>query len=150
MINPMKIETPCIEWVGKKHKQGYGRFWLKGRMVLAHRVAYCEENKLGLNDIVGMVIRHKCDNTSCVNPDHLEIGTQKDNVLDCHSRGRAKPQACEKNGRAKLTREQVSEIRRIYVFGSKEFGAPALAKKYGIGRTALRSAASGEAWKGIA
>ena len=84
-------ETPsgCWEWRGPRNESGYGLFssvlygYENGR---AHRAMY-EAMKEGA--IEGMVIRHKCDNPPCVNPDHLDVGDHADNMLDMSDRGRA-------------------------------------------------------------
>lgn len=73
----------CWEWSGTKVSSGYGRFWYNGKMVGAHRFVYFVT--------VGhwpKVCRHRCDNPCCVNPFHLENGTQADNMKDSVDRGR--------------------------------------------------------------
>lgn len=79
------VETECIPWSGALFRDGYGRKYLKGRYLLAHRWAWEQANG-PIPD--GLVVRHKCDNPSCVNPDHLELGSQGDNVRDAVERGR--------------------------------------------------------------
>jgi hypothetical protein len=80
-------------------------------------------------------MRHKCDNPCCVNPSHLEPGTQADNIQDVIIRGRY--------GRKKLTKNQVEEIR------SSTESNRALADKYGVGIIAIRRAKSGQTWKHV-
>jgi hypothetical protein len=84
-INPT---TSCWEWQGAKHEYGYGLFEFKSangrwRSICAHRIAWIIF-KGPIPD--KLHIRHKCDNPPCVNPDHLEIGTHKDNMRDRHER----------------------------------------------------------------
>jgi hypothetical protein len=76
----------------------------------AHRVAW----ELTFQKEVprGKVVRHTCDNPVCVNPQHLELGTQLDNVRDRVERGREGDRSGIKNGRAKVTPDVVREIRR--------------------------------------
>ncbi len=75
----------CWLWQGSLTSDGYGRFWLIDRHVRAHRASY----ELRYGPIPeGMVVRHKCDVPQCVNPDHLELGTQADNNRDIVTRGR--------------------------------------------------------------
>jgi hypothetical protein len=147
MIQPTPLETPCIEWTGTRHEQGYGRFIVDGKTVSAHRSAYCDMHGIKLSEIDGKVIRHKCDNPPCVNPDHLEIGTQADNIRDCELRGRARHPACEGNGRAKLNLDQVRQIRAMYVRGSSEFGARSLAKRFGMHKSTMDGIVNGVNWK---
>lgn len=101
----------------------------------AHRVAYCEANGLLLSDITGLVVRHKCDNPPCVNPDHLELGTVADNNRDKIDRGRFTPMRGEKNGNSRLTPEAVNALRSEYRPHSKDANVYTLAKKFGISKS---------------
>lgn len=135
--------TPCVEWTGTRHRQGYGRLQREGKLLLAHRVAYCDSHGVSIESIAGKVVRHKCDNTACVNPDHLELGTQRDNVHDCEKRGRARHPAGGENGRAKLTADQVREIRRL----APQVGCRKLRERFGIASSTLSAILSGATWK---
>lgn len=102
----------CWPWFNGKGKHGRGQMTLGGQTVPAPRVAYL----LYVGDIPdhdshhGNVVRHTCDNPPCVNPKHLIIGTQKDNLRDRDERGRA--QHGEKHSKARITEEIVLAIRR--------------------------------------
>lgn len=98
----------CWPWTGCTTANGYGRASRDGGAnVLAHRRAY----ELVFGAIPdGLVVLHQCDTPACVNPAHLRIGTQHDNMLDCVAKGRAA--RGEKNGRAKLSTSDVRAIRR--------------------------------------
>lgn len=101
----------CWEWSSSRFRQGYGQMKILGKSCYAHRIAY--EAWVGpLPE--GSVVRHKCDNPPCINPDHLELGTYQDNSNDMWERGRGADQAGEKNPRSKLTVVQVREIRSRY------------------------------------
>ena len=78
-----KLESGCWCWNGPRDRQGYGRV---GDGRLAHREIYREVK--GNPD--GFMILHSCDNPSCCNPDHLSLGTAKDNAQDAVRRGRFK------------------------------------------------------------
>lgn len=139
--------TPCIEHKQKGIGLGYGSTSRKGKTYWMHRVVYCESNNLTLDSIVGKVVRHKCDNPRCVNPDHLELGTHTDNMLDMTRRNR---QAVgEQQGAAKLTAIEVQVIRESYVRGSKEFGQYALARRFKVHQTTIKAILKGDSWKHI-
>lgn len=75
----------CWQWQESLVARGYGRYWMNGRCVTAHRAAYV----LLKGDIpMGKSVLHTCDNRGCMNPDHLYLGDHKDNMDDCIRRGR--------------------------------------------------------------
>ena len=100
----------CWEWKGNRNTTGYGqiRVGRKGPSYLAHRISY-ELHKGPIPD--GKIVRHICDNPSCVNPDHLEVGTHKDNAQDCIDRGRRARRIRPHTRMRKLTDDQVRAIR---------------------------------------
>ena len=79
------IGDDCWNWIGGK-SAGYGRFGIGQRVEIASRVAWY----LWMGEWPHRFILHKCDNPSCVRPSHLFEGTQKDNMMDCSQKGRAK------------------------------------------------------------
>jgi len=94
-------ETVCWPWMGAtggKHGRPYVRY--EGKVRTAYSVVY----ELTTGDIVGTrLIRHKCDNPSCVNPNHLLLGTQMENLKDMSERGRGRSRV--------LSPEQIEKIR---------------------------------------
>lgn len=98
----------CWNWQGSITKNGYGRLSFKGRSYSAHRLAY-----LLVNGQIpeSMNVCHKCDNRICVNPDHLFLGTQQENMLDCIKKGRRNPKM--------LDFETVRKIRQMRADGLK-------------------------------
>ena len=102
--------TGCWNWTAAKNGRGYGHFYTppsfsNHKMDFSHRVSYylykCEKVAEDL------CIRHKCDNTSCVNPNHLEKGSHTDNMQDMVKRGR------HKSGTQKLTKQQIQEMKLL-------------------------------------
>lgn len=81
-----------------------------------------------------MFVLHKCDVKNCVNPDHLFVGTQQDNVDDMMSKGRGAfgDTRGERNGRVKLSEWDIQEIRDSYGQGLRDLSQYDLAKKYGV------------------
>jgi hypothetical protein len=80
-----KSEAGCIEWTGGKDRGGYGKMAIGLKRLSAHRVAYA----MLVGPIPeGKVLMHSCDNPACINPDHLSIGTQKENIQDSIGKGR--------------------------------------------------------------
>lgn len=88
-------KTPsCWLWEGQIYPTGYGNFWMNNKNVMAHRAAYL----IFLGEIEeGKVVCHRCDNPSCVNPDHLFLGTYKENTRDMMRKGRKPPQKSRLN-----------------------------------------------------
>jgi len=82
---PTIIETPCWEWTAVRMHDGYGQFWFADQMYRAHRFAL--EERLG-RPLGRKHACHRCDNRACVNPDHLYVGTNNDNVQDKTRKGR--------------------------------------------------------------
>lgn len=131
--------------------------WYQGRQTYAHRVAY----ELANGPIPeGMQVCHKCDIPSCVNPSHLFLGTQLDNIRDMMKKGRGKflgasgernatrkhPEIVrgENNGRAKRTWKQIEDIRQSYKEGETQVS---IAARYGVKQGYISSIILELAWK---
>jgi hypothetical protein len=96
----------CWIWLGTLERNGYARFGGVRYRVLVHRFSYkLHHGKLPKH----MCVLHRCDIRCCVNPDHLFLGTRKDNAIDCTSKGRNS--RGERNGLSKLTEADVRQIR---------------------------------------
>lgn len=112
----------CWLWCAAKDDCGYGVFSIDGKNFRAHRLSY----ELTIGTIPkGLKILHKCDTPACVNPSHLFIGTQADNIKDCMEKGRRGSQKGADNSGSKLTPEQVAAIRmdaRLYRYIAADYG----------------------------
>lgn len=106
----MTVETPCKEWEGSRRGpgQGYGVKRHQGVSYPVHRLVVAQE--VGWEAIRGKQVMHLCDNPLCYRLDHLRIGTHADNMKDRNEKGRQAKG--ERNHKAKLTEEQVLEIRK--------------------------------------
>jgi hypothetical protein len=123
-----KEKGACWEWKGSRPGGKYGHFSFEYKAVKAHRWIY---EKIVGEIPSGLLVRHKCDNPGCVNPDHLEVGTQAENVSDMYERCRAHDRKGQNHPMSRLTAEDVVEIRRLRDCGATE---ASVAAKFGIGR----------------
>jgi len=107
-LTKVKKLDDCWEWTGGKFKSGYGLFTLENKIKRAHRVSYQHFN----TDIPKMQqVLHRCDNPGCVNPEHLFIGSHKENMADKNRKGRGAGSKGEDHFNHKLTTSQVLSIR---------------------------------------
>lgn len=124
----------CWEWMGCKRKTArpYGQFFITDKAFYAHRVSWT----IHRSPIpAGLGVLHHCDNPSCVNPDHLFLGTNADNNLDMRSKGRSKNLTGESHGCSVLTWNEVREIRDKYI--PKTYSTTRLAHEYGVSQPAI-------------
>ena len=123
------MAEPCILWTGPKFANGYGVQSKHGE-TYAHRVAWVEAN----GPIPAfMLVLHSCDTPACVNPAHLRLGTQADNLAEMGRKGRG--------FLCKLTPDEVAEIRR------RKGSAKKLALQFGISESAIYNIWKGKTWK---
>jgi len=133
--------TPCLEWQCSRVQDGYGQVRFEGKDIGAHRLSWLL-NKGPIPK--GLKVCHHCDNPPCVNPDHLFLGTDKDNSHDALEKGRLKPMRGSENGYSILTEEQVTEARQRWI--PYKFPAWKLAKEYGISAGQMERILRREAW----
>ncbi len=104
---------PCWTWTKKLNDSGYGIFYINGKNTRAHRFSYSSFVEK-ISDTA--YVLHHCDVRSCVRPDHLYVGTKRDNILDALTRKRHKvptPPKGEQHSHAKLRDKDVLEIREL-------------------------------------
>lgn len=138
--------TDCWEWTTRIGTicKSYGALKIRKRSYKAPTVAFA----LFVGPIpVGLCVCHRCDNPPCVNPRHLFLGTQRDNVRDCWDKGRRtkiRDQNGEANCQAKLTERDVKHFRNHYRPPMDKW-----AKRYGVSQQLLYRVLSREIWKHI-
>lgn len=128
----------CWVWLASLGSTGYGQFSVDNRPRKAHRVSY----EMYRGPIpAGIFVCHSCDNRLCVNPDHLFLGTSKDNLQDMASKGRS----CHGESRhnAKLTDEKVRFVR------NSTQSNRALARLCGVSEAAIRNAKAKRTWRHV-
>ena len=133
----VKVVDGCWVFQGMKKGNGYGAVKRDGKFIFAHRYSWM----LHKGDIGGLLVCHKCDNRLCVNPDHLFLGTQKDNQQDMRRKGRHT--FGERSKTSKLSTEDVLEIYRLYDSG---IGTIRLARQFGVTKNLLWLIVRGKAW----
>ena len=136
-------EAGCWVWMKYIDPYGYGMATQRSisKTGLAHREVYREY----FGDIpTGFVVMHRCDNPSCVNPEHLKLGTQKDNMSDMKAKGRSPDRKGENGTTTKLSKADVAFIRSFPIFrGAGKY----LADLFGINKTTVCDIRKGRTWK---
>jgi len=140
-----KVDIPhggfgCWEWDASRTSQGYGRFSLDKKMVLVHRLIYEMVNG-PIPD--GLCVCHHCDNPPCVNPSHLFIGTNADNVRDRDEKGRTSSRKGSDNTQAKLTEGNVKDIRTRLTEGET---TASVARMFGVSQRNIRKIGNHKVW----
>lgn len=130
--------TGCWLWGGTLNDSGYGIIMIDGSVQRAHRVSYevFKRERPGSKQVC-----HSCDNPRCINPDHLWLGTHNDNIQDAVKKGRM--HLGEKHGMAKLTENDVREIRNSPLSGVE------LAKKFKVGNMTISNVRRFKVWKHV-
>lgn len=160
----------CWYWLGKPSRNGYGNFKLNYKQWIAHRLSWF----IHYGDPGEKFVCHKCDNPLCVRPDHLFLGTHQDNMDDMYAKGRGRkasgkdhglvknPSAAasgkdhwsikypdkvpkgEKSSSAKLTRQEVLEIRKRYDSGERHAD---IAKDFSVNKGTISKIGLRIRWK---
>ena len=141
------MEGECWIWTGGVNGRGRPSLYPKGertKPILAHRYSYSLHYD---EDIKDLYVCHTCDEILCVNPEHLFLGTQQDNMDDMVSKGRSHKPKGELNGRSILTEEQVLFIRNNCVKRSPTLGIRALAKKFGVTDSTISDCLHNKSWR---
>lgn len=130
----------CWMWLKSKDKDGYGKTFENGRDIRAHRSAY--KDWFG-KEPKQLLVCHKCDNPSCVNPTHLFTGTVKENVNDSLSKGRQDRRG-DRSRNHKLDLISVNAIK--YLLKNTYFSQYRIAKMFNVSRSCIAHIAQGNRW----
>lgn len=147
-IEPTPMDTPCRAWRGRKSEDGYGYRWgarksnMRYKKVMLHRWVWEQ-----INGPVpaGMIVMHACDNPPCFRYDHLKLGTIAENNADRKAKGRNANTWGENNPCARLTWDQVAEIRRLLALGCGPTAVTRLAG-FDVGRRTVTDIRDGKRW----
>lgn len=135
-------DSGCWEWNGSRFHSGYGQVYFEKKNWKTHRLAYT----VWVGPIPeGHVVRHKCDNPPCINPEHLETGSNSQNSDDMVVRGRSL--SGERSKRAKLTRLEVMHIRDEDKAGV--IPRKMLAEAFGVSTDTIHDIINGRSWASV-
>lgn len=141
----IKGKNECWEWKNPKSRNDYISFRILGRTTSCHRISW----ELTFGAIPsGLFVLHHCDNPICVNPNHLFLGTQTDNMRDKMEKGRWRGNnLCgEKASNVKLSKRDVLRILNLSRRGKTRYE---LADKFGVSYSAIKSILTGNSWSSI-
>lgn len=133
-------ESGCKLWTAATKAAGYGHVVYQGKLWAAHRLAwFLERGPIPPK----MVVMHKCDTPSCVNTNHLRLGTQRDNVLDMVKKGRGGQPVGAECHKAKLTEAQVKEILVSNLSNSE------ISRQIGVHNATISAIRNGRSWRSV-
>lgn len=145
-FNKVKKTESCWLWIGCRSSGGYGNFRFNKKCIVASRFMYfIKKGPIPY----GMNVCHKCDNPDCVNPGHLFLGTQKENVTDMIKKGRyycGVPNRGEDCPASILRKEEVLEIRRLSKLGIRQ---REIATKFNIKQANISNIVTRKSWRHI-
>jgi len=133
----------CWTWTAFRDKDGYGLFKVDGKNIGAHRFSYTIENGRIEN---GKLICHSCDNPSCVRPNHLWLGTHKDNAQDKVRKGRVQNQNGELNPNCMYTENNIRAMMKLLKSGMKQKD---IGKLFGVRQQYISKVKNGQTWKHV-
>lgn len=139
-----KSDSGCWMWTGALVGRGYGNFWDGNHYPPAHVFSW----KLVNGEIPdGLFVLHRCDVRACVNPDHLFLGTQRDNIRDMMSKNRHRMggPSGERNGNSKLLADQVKTIRHLYFAERRSYKE--IAEHFSVSRVLIGRIVNNKIWR---
>lgn len=136
-INP----DACWDWQAWRDKEGYGGVKIRQKSYRAARIAY----SLCKGMLPALLVLHRCDNPSCVNPDHLFLGTAKDNYDDATQKGRARHVCGEALNHNRITEALAQRI--VERYRTEVVTQYQLAKDYNVSQSRISAIVTGQSWK---
>lgn len=136
-----RVTPGCWLWEASGRGKGYGSIYYNNKVEQAHRVSYIVHCG-PIPD--GMRVLHKCDTPACVNPDHLFLGTQNDNVQDAKVKGRMRGLKGDRSPKAKLKPSDIVFIKQALVEGG--ITQAQLAAKFGVSQPVISAVKLGKMW----
>ena len=137
----VKKTDTCWLWKGRKSRDGYGKFRIKGKEIRAHRFSY--EQEYGVIP-KGLFVCHHCDTPNCVRPEHLFLGSAKDNNLDKIIKGRHRWRRIPGRTWSKINQEEAELIRELY--STKAFSQLKIAKNFNISQQLVSRIIVNQVW----
>ena len=137
-----KQNNLCWNWIGYYNKNGYGKIKINRKMISTHRFCW----KIHFGEISkDLCVLHTCDNPRCVNPNHLFLGTQQDNIKDMILKNRQYHPKGENNCKAKLTSYQVKQIRLFC--NQKKLTQTQIGKMFNVNNPTISKIKNNKTWK---
>jgi len=137
----------CWEWMKRINNHGYGSIGVNGKTRLAHRVSFETFNFTIPN---GLIVCHKCDNKKCINPEHLFLGTHKDNTQDMIKKCRQRPPEGQEhwhfNGKHKL---RIVDVIKIKEQLSKGVSAVKISSEFNVTASSIYGIKSNKTWRHV-
>ena len=131
----------CWEWGGSRNDKGYGRMQINKKVYKAHRLSFFLHYG---KDPGKFLVLHKCDNPSCVRPDHLSLGTNSDNMKDMTSKNRQR-----KGEGIPWSKLKKNDVKDILILHSKGKTHREIAKKYNVSEGNVRKILRGDSWSHV-
>ena len=134
----------CIEWNNAKNAAGYGVIRINHKNYLVHRFLYqLTHGKIDDN----LLVCHECDNPPCANPEHLFLGTHKENtddMLEKERESKSPRNTGENHGKSKLTEQDIINIRKLYRDGNTQIE---ISKIYSVSNMCISHIVNNKRWK---
>lgn len=142
-LSKIQIVKDCWIWQGCKLKNGYGLFYLNRKQITTHRYSYLHhKGEIPEN----LCVLHICDTPSCVNPSHLVLGSQQDNLKDMIYKRRNNAGKEESHGKAKLKNCEVVEIKKMLKENKK---TSEISLVFNVSTNCIRQIRNNLSWKNI-